>query len=176
MAWTRVRPKPRVCRLVYLKYPGDTRLRRSRLSSTARWHTARLLATAQIARAALLVPMATRRAAPATTRRPSKLLRVGALSCCSAQRFAGERCLHGTARNAPVRQRGKRMSLRQWMSCAAIHAGHDGDIAVLPSSCPPGRPEQQRLRGVAKSTLGVALVKPLQHHAVHTYRPHPLHR
>ena len=39
-----------------------------------------------------------------------------------------------------------------------------------------GAPEQQRLHGVAKSTLGVALVKPSQHHAVRTYRPRPLHR
>ena len=42
--------------------------------------------------------------------------------------------------------------------------------------CRPPPPEQQRLRGVEKSTLGVALVKPSQHHAVRTYRPHPLHR
>ena len=42
--------------------------------------------------------------------------------------------------------------------------------------CRPPPPEQQRLRGVAESTLGVALVKPSQHHAVRTYRPHPLHR
>ena len=40
---------------------------------------------------------------------------------------------------------------------------------------PPPPPEQQRLRGVAESTLGVALVKPSQQHAARTYRPHPLH-
>ena len=42
--------------------------------------------------------------------------------------------------------------------------------------CRPPPPEQQRLRGVAESTLGVALVKPSHDHAVRTYRPHPLHR
>ena len=42
--------------------------------------------------------------------------------------------------------------------------------------CRPPPPEQQRLRGVAKSTLGVALVKQSQHHAIRTYRLYPLHR